>query len=541
MSDYTDYPGARKNLGLIGAPSTGELTSRDWDVIILGGGHNGLTAAAYLARAGKKTLVLEKQERIGGACTIEEVRPGYKISPCAYLCGLLHPRVIADLKMEQYGFAWTPAREGLFVPFPEGGPGDYVQLWEDDERCEAEIKRVAPDDLPGFRKMSAVMSRLRNKLRPEGERDLWLQPAPEREYLEDLLRDDPEARALLFEWSMYEYVSQYIKDERLQSAYLGQGVIGSAASPFDPGTASINFHHSSGRMGGLGGLWGYVRGGMGMVSFILADIAVDQGAWLACGLPVARVRPEMGVELEGGEMIRARAVVSNAAPGTLISLLDNEVDQAWKKKIENIPCKGYTMKLNVALKELPDFRANPGALMPHHRAQINTPLTGAEWKTAHERALAGELPDKLWTELYFQTVHDPSPVPPGKHLMSVFAQYVPHKFARGDWQSRLDEAAELAISSIARYCDNIPDAIEFYEALGPPQIEERVGLPGGHIFQGEILPEYMWEKRLAYRTPMEGVFLCGAATHPGGSVIGVNGRNAAREVLDYLDSSEADL
>ena len=183
------------------------------------------------------------------------------------------------------------------------------------------------------------------------------------------------------------------------------------------------------------------------------------------------------------------------------------------------------------LKELPSFKARPGTARDHHQGQINTPLSKDEWRTSFQAARAGELPSRLWTELYFQTVHDPSVAPAGVHTMSVFAQYVPHTFARGTWDSRRDEVKDVALASIGRFCDNIPAAVLDVQVLGPPDIEQTVGLTGGHIFQGECLPPYMWDKRLTPRTPMPGVFLCGACTHPGGSVIAVNGRNAAMEVL----------
>ena len=192
---------------------------------------------------------------------------------------------------------------------------------------------------------------------------------------------------------------------------------------------------------------------------------------------------------------------------------------------------GCTMKVSVALAELPNFTARPGVNETHHRGQVNTPLTKAEWQSAFDTARAGTLPPRLWTELYFQTAYDPSVSPDGKHLMSVFAQYVPHTFAEGDWDVHRAEAGRIALESIGRFCSNMPDAVLHHEVLGPPDIENKVGLTGGHIFQGEILPQYMWDKRLGYKTPMDGVYLCGAATHPGGSVIAVNGRTAAVEIL----------
>ncbi len=521
-------PSARSALGKVGLPApTQELAGKRWDVIVVGGGHNGLACAAYLARAGKQVLVLEARERLGGACTIEETWPGYFVSPCAYLCGLLHPYVIDELRMADYGFDWTPAISGLFVPFDDGSS---IQLWEDDERCEAEIRRFSARDVKGWLAMSHTMRRARAALRPPTADDIWLNRRPTRTLIEERLKDDPEALNLVLKWSMVEYVEEYLQDEKLQTAFLGQGVIGTNASPHDPGTASVNFHHSSGRMFGLNGTWGYVRGGMGTVSFILADIARDLGATIAAGVPVARIVPGEGVELAGGERIYAPVIVSNADPRTTLRLLGDAADGSWTTQVERTPQLGCTVKVTLALRELPIFKARPDST-DIHKGQVNTPLTKQEWKEYHPLAKAGHLPPRLWTELYIQTAYDASIAPEGRHLMSVFAQYVPHTFAEGNWESRRAEVGKLAIDSIARYVSNFPDAIEHIEVLGPPQIEEKVGLTGGHIFQGEILPDYMWEKRLAYKTPMDGVYLCGVATHPGGSVIGVNGRNAAMEVL----------
>jgi len=519
-----------ESLGRIGLPEpVSALAARRWDVLVIGAGHNGLACAAYLARAGKRVLVLEARERVGGACTLEETWPGYRVSPCAYVAGLLHPLVVEELDFIGHGFEWMPASAGLFVPFEDG---TSIQLWDDDERCEDEVRRFAPGDLAGWHAMKEVLHRLCAAIRPPDERDLWIGPAPTREMIEDRLHGDPEALGLLFEWSMAEYLERYLEDERLQMAYLGQGVIGTHATPRDAGTASIYFHHFSGRMaGGPPGTWGYVKGGMGMISFILCDIAREAGASVASGVPVARVLPGEGVELLGGERIAAPLVVSNADPRALLRLLGEAADPAWRARVESIPMTGLTLKINLAVRELPNFKARPGTREPHHLGMINTPLTLEEWQRGYEAASAGRLPERLWTELYFQTAFDPSAAPSGKHTMSIFAQYVPHTLAASDWDSRRAEAGRLGLDSIARFCTNFPDVVEHLEVLGPPDIERKVGLSGGHIFQGECLPAYMWSERLAHRTPMVGVFLCGAATHPGGSVIALNGRNAAMEIL----------
>ncbi|AXC10936.1 Beta-carotene ketolase [Acidisarcina polymorpha] len=525
---------ALESLGKLGLPAPiRELAARPWDAIIVGAGHNGLACAAYLARAGKRVLVLEARERVGGACTIEEPFPGVRMSPCAYLAGLLHPLVIEELGLVERGFTWTPAINGLFVPFLDGSS---IQLWDDDAKCEDEVRRFAPGDVAGWKAMNAVLTRLRDKLRPPGKDDLWIGAAPTREQIESRLGSDEEARALLFEWSMAEFVERYLSDERLQMAYLGQGVIGTNASPFDPGTASIRFHHASGRLGGIPGMWGYVKGGMGMVSFYLCDAAREAGAVIASGVPVARILPGEGVMLEGGERISAPVIISNADPRATSALLADDIDPSWQAQVDSVPIEGCTVKLNVLLAELPNFAARPGLDQPHHYGQINAPLRRSEWKTGYATARAGEVAEALWCELYFQSAHDRSVVPSGQHTMSVFAQYVPYRFKQGSWEDHRDLVRQRVFDSLARFCTNIPAAVLDAQVLGPPDIEKKVGLTGGHIFQGECLPPYMWSNRLSPRTSMPGVYLCGACTHPGGSVIAINGRNAAMAVLEDASS-----
>jgi phytoene dehydrogenase-like protein len=453
------------------------------------------------------------------------------MSPCAYLAGLLHPLVVSELNLPARGFEWSPAVNGLFVPFLDDSS---IQLWDDDQRCEDEIRAFAPRDVEGWRAMSDVIRRTRDALRPTGNGDLWIGEAPTQEQIDERLRGDDEARQMLFDWSMAEFVEHYLADERLQTAYLGQGVIGTNASPFDAGTASIRFHHASGRLGGMPGMWGYVKGGMGMVSFYFCDAAREAGATVISGVPVAEIIPGEGVRLEGGERINARVVVSNADPRRALAMLGEQADSSWRAQVERVPIEGCTVKLNVHLRELPNFIARPGTDEPHHYGQINAPLTKDEWKAGYAAARRGELPEHLWCELYFQSVHDASVSPAGTHTMSVFAQYVPYKLAEGDWDSRRDEVRKLALDSLARFCSNINSTVIDVQVLGPPDIEKKVGLTGGHIFQGECLPPYMWDKRLTARTPMPGFYLCGACTHPGGSVIGVNGRNAAMAVLKDL-------
>lgn len=525
----TYHTSAASVLGQIGlSEPISTLAARPWDVIVVGAGHNALTCAAYLARAGKRVLVLEARERVGGANTMEEMWPGVRMSPCAYISGLLHPLVIRELEMVKHGYDFTPAVNGIFVPFEDGSS---IQLYED-ERWEAEVRQFAPRDVEGMRAMQAVFDRLNAVVRADAEDGLWVGNPLSRVEIEARLGGDSEARNFLFNWSMIDFVEHYLTDERMQMAYIGQGVIGSQCSPYDAGTASIYYYHYCTSQGGYPGMWGYVRGGMGMVSFILCDIAREAGAVIAAGVPVACIMPGEGVELAGGERIYAPIVVSGADPRVTAQLLGSSAEAGWKAQVESIPHVGASLKLSVLMRELPNFKARPGIMQPHHMATIDTPLTKAEWQAGHAAMLRGDLPERMWTELYFQTAHDRSVVPDGLHTMSVFAQYAPYQLADGDWDSRRAEAGQNTLNSIARFCSNLPDAVVDMQVMGPPDIEQKVGLTGGHIFQGEILPQYSWDQRLAYKTPMDGVYLCGACTHPGGGVVAINGRNAAMAILE---------
>jgi phytoene dehydrogenase-like protein len=289
--------------------------------------------------------------------------------------------------------------------------------------------------------------------------------------------------------------------------------------------------HFQGTLEGVPMAWGYVEGGMGRISFAIAEAAREAGAALAAGVPVVEIRPGEGVVLEGGEVIRARAVVSNADPKATVALLGGAADTGFAARVAAWRTTSPVVKVNCGLSRLPRWTALPDAAWPNGApVSIAVPLDDAQ--AAFEDCRRG-VPNPGFAELYFQTAYDPSVAPLGKHTMSAFVQYAPYELADGSWETRRDEIGHQVLAHVGRYCD-IAEVIEHVEVLGPPDIEARVGLTGGHIFQGECMPDQMWAHRFAPRSPGGGVYLCGAATHPAGSVIGLNGRNAAMAVMEDL-------
>ena len=509
--------------GAVAAARPSELRG-SWDVVVVGGGHNGLTAAAYLARAGRRVLVLERRDRVGGAATLEEPWPGYRLSPCAYLVGLLHPIVVAELGLARYGYDVVVPDPGLVVPLPGG---DAFVEWSDHDRTLAEVARIAPRDVDGFARYLALFDRMADALRPPGDRDTWLGVPPTRDQLAERLDHDPEALEVLFSDSMVGLLSRHLSDQRLVDALAGQGIIGTYASPYDPGTAAVHFHHSCGWTDGRRGAWGFVRGGLGGVSFALAAVAADAGATILTGAPVERLIPGAGVELADGTVVHAPVVVSNADPARTLGLLD-DAPAALRAQVARQPTDSAVVKVNFALSAPPAFAGAPAG--PVAVANVTA---GAD--ALHDSFLAatrGEVTDELWAELYVHTAFDPSITPPDRHVLSAFCQYAPYRFADGDWGTRRDDVGDRVAAWIERVAPGFGATVLAREVLGPPDIEARIGLTGGHIFQGECRPEWLWDRRIPARTPVPGLYLCGAATHPGGSVIAANGRNAAMLVLD---------
>jgi phytoene dehydrogenase-like protein len=522
-------------MGRIGLPAPmTELAARDWDAIVVGGGHNGLTAAAYLARAGRSVLVLERRQQLGGACTLEQpfADPSFVISPCAYVVGLLDEVVVRELELERRGYRVFVCDPQLWCPFPDGSS---LATFLDRERTAAHMRDngFSERDIRGLVAYEELFERLRRLLRHGPQGDTWAGASPSRAELEEILGHDEELVSVLFEESVASALDRYVDDERLKHALFGQGVIGAFAGPRDAGTASVRLMHHQGNLVGQGSVWGYVEGGIGRVSFAIAQAALEHGATLATGVPVARILPGEGVELESGESLRARLVLSNADPKRTLAMLEPDaVPGAYRERLDGWRVESPVVKLNAALRRLPSFTAANG--VEPHRAMVSVARGLDAAQEAADACRNGEARIG-YADLYFQTGYDPSVAPPGRHTMSVFAQYAPYSLKQGDWPSRRAEIGDLILEEIAAYAPDVRECVEHMEVLGPPDIEERIGLTGGNIFQGEALPDQMWDRRLAARTPIEGLYLCGAATHPAGSVIALNGRNAAMAALADSD------
>ena len=520
-----------------------------YDVIIIGAGHNGLVAAAYLARAGRRVLVLERRDVVGGACVTEEVWPGYRVSTAAYVNSLLRPEIIRDLELQRHGFALLPRDPSSFTPFPDGRS---LMLGPDREMTRREIAKFSARDAEAYPRYEAMLERVAAVVEPTL---METPPAPWSARPRDLLamarlgwrlrrmgRDvsrlveilTADARSVLDRW---------FESEELKATLATDAIIGAAASPSVPGTAYVLFHHVMGECNGVRGVWGYVRGGMGGITSALAAAARERGVEIRTGAAVERILVRggaaTGVALADGTELRARRVASNAdARTTFLSLLDPaELPEEFVHAVRGIDYASASLKINVALAELPDFRAMPGrAPGPQHRGTIHIAPTLEYMERAFDDSKYGRPSRDPVLECTIPSVVDPTVAPPGRHLMSMFVQYAPARLREGTWDDHGEAFADRCLDVLAEYAPNIRGAVIARQVLSPLDLERRFGLTGGNIFQGAMTPGQMFSLRpvpghAGYRTPVGGLYLCGAAAHPGGGVMGTPGYHAAREIL----------
>jgi len=496
-----------------------------YDVAVVGAGHNGLTAAAYCARAGLRTVVLEQREVLGGATLTQEVWPGYRVSVASYVCSLLDPTIVADLELASHGYEAYRKDPASFTPLLDGRS---LLLGRDEAANAREITRFDERDVAGFAAFEEEATRLGRLLF-----DTFDDPEP------SFARFPDDVQATL-RGSVADFVARYVRTPALAATLCTDGLIGTNAGPRDPGTAYVLAHHYAGRALGVQGAWGFVRGGMGAVSQAIARAARVHGAELRTGATVERIVVDDGraarLELREGGAVEARAILVNADPKTLFLrlLAASDVPDALLARAQGWRSNGVAFKLNLALGELPDFTARPGREpQPHHRATIHVTPSVDYLQQAYVDARHGGTSAAPMLECFMQSPTDPSMVPPGKHVLSVFAQYFPYERPDRAWlPSDRETIADRIVATLAQYAPNLPGAIEARQALGAPDLEATFGLSGGQIFHGELLPDQIYEHRFPVRSEIAGLYLCGSGTHPGGCVSGFPGRRAAQAVLD---------
>jgi phytoene dehydrogenase-like protein len=518
-----------------------------WDAIVIGAGHNGLVCAAYLARAGRRVLVLERREAIGGAALTEEVFPGFRFSVFSYVVSLLRPEIIRELDLARHGLQVLPL-ESTFTPLPDG---NYLAQWSDLDRNRREIARHSPRDAEAYDEFGRLMHLMARAVKPLlamappdpaswRPRDL-LGLARLARHLRGLGREQLCALHRLLTMSAADWLDEWFECEPLKATKSASGIIGTLAGPRSPGTAYVLLHHYMGELDGEFRAWGFARGGNGSVSGAIAAAARAAGAEIRTGAPVARVLIERGraagVALESGEEIRARRVVSNADPRrTLLSLVgEAHLPPEFAAAIGRYRYRGSSGKVNLALAELPDFTALPGA-GPHLRGAISVSPSVDYLERAFDEAKYGEFSRRPYLDVVIPTLLDPQMAPPGRHVMSVFVQYAPYRLNGGWTDARREAFGDAVVDTLAEYAPNLKRAILHRQVITPADIERTLGLTEGNIFQGELSLAQMFFSRPAaacpaYRTPLADLWLCGAGTHPGGGVMGAPGRNAAAAIL----------
>jgi phytoene dehydrogenase-like protein len=522
---------------------------RGHDAIVIGAGHNGLVTACYLARAGLRVLVLERRHLVGGACVSEETFPGFKVSTAAYVNSLFRKEIVRDLRLGDHGFEVLPRSPSSFTPLPDGRS---LTLGPDPDLTRAEIARFSERDAARYPEYEAMLERVAAFVEPTLDvtpPDL-LRPGP-RGLLQLLglgrsfarLGDGASEAVELLTGPARTILDRWFESTELKATLATDAIIGAMASPSTPGTGYVLFHHVMGETDGRRGVWGYVRGGMGGLTQALARAARDLGVEIRCEAPVARIAVRdgrvIGVVLESGDECPAPIVASNAdANVTFLRLLAPEaLPPGFRAAVSRISYESASLKINVALGELPSFTACPGtAPGPQHRGTIHICPDLDYIERAYDDAKYGRPSARPVLECTIPSVVDPTVAPPGRHVMSIFVQYAPYALRGTSWDEVGEAFADRCFALLDEYAPNFSRSVLARQVLTPLDIERVFGLTGGNIFQGAMTPGQLFSLRpvpghAGYRTPVAGLYLCGAAAHPGGGVMGLPGWNAAREIL----------
>ena len=520
-----------------------------YDDLVIGGGHNGLIAAAYLARAGRRVLVLEKNERVGGATFSEEILPGFTVSVFSYVVSLLRPQIIADLDLARHGLQLQPL-DGTFTPLPDGRA---LTRWHDPARTRECLRGFSRRDADNYPRFGLRMHQLSRAVR-----DLLLLRPPKlgsarlREVrgLLGLARDfgssgDDRAAELarLMTASASDYLDRWFECEPLKATMCASGIIGTFLGVSSPGTAYVLLHHYMGEIDGASRSWGFARGGMGSVAESLASAARGFGAEIRTGAGVSQILTRSGraagVVLEDGEEVFADQVGSSLDPHrTFLRLVEaDELPDEFLEGIRRYRLRGSSGKVNLALDALPDFEALPGP-GPHLKGAISISPDRTTMERAYDDAKYGRFSREPYLDVLIPSLLDPGMAPPGKHVMSIFVQYAPYELRDGDpdWDAQRDDFGDAVGRTLARYAPNLPDIILERQVLTPLDIERRTGLTEGNIFQGELGLEQLFFLRptpgwAQFHTPIRGLFLCGSGAHPGGGVMGAPGKLGADAML----------
>jgi phytoene dehydrogenase-like protein len=527
--------------------------TKEYEAVVIGAGHNGLTAAAYLAGAGLSTLVLERREMVGGCCVTEEIAPGCRASTTSYIASMLRPEIIRDLKLASHGLRMVPCDPALQVPFPDG---QVASWWADRDRTVAMLRSFSANDANTFVRVDDQLKKLARYLQP-----FFLEPPPQFEVdglhgWWNLLRTGKRFRGIsgteiaqlisFLTGSLGEFLDRNYESEKVKTLFLANNVYGKHGGPYDPGTAlGLLFHLLSGGEHELQGFYGHVMGGMGAITQALARSAGLRGVEIRTSAPVARIDVRSGrvrgVVLEDGTEIPATTVLSNADPKrTFLGLVQNgDLPEDFRHAVQGIKMNGPCAKVNLVLAEEPKVNGMPRDANPAQRA-LFTLVPSLEFaERCYDIAKFGEIPEQLWVDCVVASNVDPSLAPQGRHIMTCFVQYVPYFLRSGTWDDHRELLGDRVIKKIAEYAPNVPGAVVARQVLTPLDLERIYGLSEGNIFHGDLTLEQLFFMRPVpgwsqYRTPVAGLYLCGAGAHPGGGVTGAPGHNAAFQVLRDL-------